>query len=208
MALLSRSGISHTRRRQGAASMTFKVQVGPPQIAIHQGQTVLVTDSDGQIAWPSDKGLYFFDTRVISAWAIYANGQDWDLLNGGAGHVLRLPRLSHQPGFPHGGRLRTAAHARADRQPFGQRRAARGSRSHQLRVEAGALQPRDRDALGLRRHLRGEIEPHRAARPDHHRLVGGPAATPHHLSQRRFSPRASRSGRITPTRAPSTPTDG
>ncbi len=63
--------------------MTFKVQVGPPQIAIHQGQTVLLTDLDGQIAWPSDKGLYFFDTRVISAWAIYANGQDWDLLNGG-----------------------------------------------------------------------------------------------------------------------------
>jgi hypothetical protein len=26
--------------------MAFKVQVGPPQIAIHQGQTVLVTDPD------------------------------------------------------------------------------------------------------------------------------------------------------------------
>jgi hypothetical protein len=45
--------------------MAFKVQVGPAQIAIHQGQTVLVT-------------------RVISAWAIYANGTPWDLLNGGA----------------------------------------------------------------------------------------------------------------------------
>jgi len=28
--------------------------------------------------------LYFRDTRVISAWAIYANGALWDLLNGGA----------------------------------------------------------------------------------------------------------------------------
>ena len=64
--------------------MPFKVQVGPPQIAIHQAQTVLVTDPDGQIEWPSDKGLYFFDTRLISAWAIYANGESWDLLNGGA----------------------------------------------------------------------------------------------------------------------------
>ena len=64
--------------------MPFKVQVGPPQIAIHQAQTVLVTDPDGQVQWPSDKGLYFFDTRVISAWAIYANGEPWDLLNGGA----------------------------------------------------------------------------------------------------------------------------
>jgi glycogen debranching enzyme len=63
--------------------MAFKVQVGPPQIAIHQGQTVLVTEPDGQINWPSDKGLYFLDTRVISSWTIYANGQPWELLNGG-----------------------------------------------------------------------------------------------------------------------------
>ena len=46
--------------------------------------TVLVTEANGQIDWPSDKGLYFFDTRLISAWAIYANGTSWELLNGGA----------------------------------------------------------------------------------------------------------------------------
>jgi hypothetical protein len=63
--------------------MSFKVQVGPPQIAIHQGQTVLVTETDGQITWPSGKGLYFLDTRIISNWAIYANGEGWELLNGG-----------------------------------------------------------------------------------------------------------------------------
>jgi len=64
--------------------MAFKVQVGPAQIAIHQGQTVLVTEPDGQVNWPSAHGLYFRDTRVISAWAIYANGELWELLNGGA----------------------------------------------------------------------------------------------------------------------------
>jgi glycogen debranching enzyme len=64
--------------------MPFKVQVGPPQIAIHQAMTVLVTESDGQINSPSDKGLYFFDTRLISAWSVYANGTPWELLNGGA----------------------------------------------------------------------------------------------------------------------------
>ena len=64
--------------------MPFKVQVGPPQIAIHQGQTVLVSEPDGQINWPSDKGLYFLDTRIVSSWAIYANGEPWELLNGGA----------------------------------------------------------------------------------------------------------------------------
>jgi glycogen debranching enzyme len=63
--------------------MSFKVQVGPPQIAIHQGQTMLVTEQDGRITWPSEKGLYFLDTRIISNWAIYANGEEWELLNGG-----------------------------------------------------------------------------------------------------------------------------
>ena len=64
--------------------MSFKVHVGPPQISIHQGHTVLVTEQDGSIKWPSDRGLYFFDTRVISHWEIYANGESWQLLNGGA----------------------------------------------------------------------------------------------------------------------------
>jgi hypothetical protein len=50
--------------------MPFKVKVGPQQVSIHYGQTVLVSESDGQIKWPSNKGLYFFDTRVISSWAI------------------------------------------------------------------------------------------------------------------------------------------
>jgi glycogen debranching enzyme len=68
--------------------MAFKVQVGPPQISIHQGQTVLITEQDAQINWPSEKGLYFFDTRVVSSWRIYANGEPWELLNGGAINYL------------------------------------------------------------------------------------------------------------------------
>ena len=85
--------------------MTFKVQVGPAQIAIHQGQTVLVTDSDGHVSWPSQRGLYFRDTRVISAWAIYANGEPWDLLNGGAiaphaARIFQTNRLFESEGGP------------------------------------------------------------------------------------------------------------
>ncbi len=64
--------------------MSFKVQVGPPQISIHQGYVVLVSEPDGQINWPSDRGLYLLDTRLISAWAVYANGEPWELLNGGS----------------------------------------------------------------------------------------------------------------------------
>lgn len=72
--------------------MAFKVQVGPAQIAIHQAQTVLVTETDGQVNWPSKCGLYFRDTRVISAWAVYADGEPWELLNGGAiaPHAARI----------------------------------------------------------------------------------------------------------------------
>ena len=64
--------------------MAVEIKVGPPQLAIHQGYTVLVTDPDGQMSGSTDKGLYFFDTRVVSAYALYANGESWDLLNSGA----------------------------------------------------------------------------------------------------------------------------
>src|SRR5665213_3052173 len=72
--------------------MVFKVQVGEPHIAIHQGETVLLTEPDGQINWPSTRGLFLRDTRLVSAWAIYANGEPWDLLNGGsiAPHAARM----------------------------------------------------------------------------------------------------------------------
>ncbi len=61
--------------------MTFKVEVGPPQIAIHHAQTVLITDPDGQVTWPSEKGLYFLDTRLVSSWVVYANGEVWGFNN-------------------------------------------------------------------------------------------------------------------------------
>ena len=61
--------------------MALEIKVGPPQLAIHQGFTVYVTEPDGSVAWPSDGGLYYNDTRLISAYAVYANGHPWDLLN-------------------------------------------------------------------------------------------------------------------------------
>ena len=63
--------------------MALEVKVGPPQLAIHQGYSVLVTEPDGQIQWPTDRGLYFCDTRLINYWNIWANGEPWELLNGG-----------------------------------------------------------------------------------------------------------------------------
>jgi glycogen debranching enzyme len=63
--------------------MSLEIKVGPPHLAIYQGHTVLVSDTDGQIRGPSTKGLYFFDTRLISNWTLYADGEPWDLLNSG-----------------------------------------------------------------------------------------------------------------------------
>jgi glycogen debranching enzyme len=63
--------------------MALEITVGPPQLAINEGNVVLVTDPDGQIVFPSDKGVYFFDTRLINSWNISANGVPWDLLNSG-----------------------------------------------------------------------------------------------------------------------------
>jgi glycogen debranching enzyme len=63
--------------------LTLEITVGPPQIAINQGHSVLVTNRDGQIPFPSTLGLFFFDTRLISNWMIYANGLPWQFLNSG-----------------------------------------------------------------------------------------------------------------------------
>jgi len=63
--------------------MDLEITIGPWHLALHQGNGVLITERDGQISWPSDNGLYFFDTRLISSWSIFANGEVWDLLNAG-----------------------------------------------------------------------------------------------------------------------------
>jgi glycogen debranching enzyme len=64
--------------------MSVKLSVGPLQLAISSGYVVLVTDPDGQIRAPGRKGLFFFDTRLVSSWRIYADGTEWDLQNAGS----------------------------------------------------------------------------------------------------------------------------
>jgi hypothetical protein len=64
--------------------MTLEIKVGPPQLAVHQGYTVMISDPDGQILQEGDRGLYFLDTRLISSYALFAGGVPWTFLNGGA----------------------------------------------------------------------------------------------------------------------------
>jgi glycogen debranching enzyme len=63
--------------------MAIEVTVGPPRLAINHGYGVLITEQDGQIPWPTDKGFYHSDTRIISSWYIFADGVPFDLLNSG-----------------------------------------------------------------------------------------------------------------------------
>ena len=152
--------------------MPFKVQVGPPQIAIHQGQTVLVTEPDGQINWPSEKGLYFLDTRIVSNWAIYANGEPWELLNGGpiSYYAARI-FLTNQAILTEDGTIppRTLGLTIS--------RSISGGMHEDLDITNNSMKPvRFQLEIAFRCDFADIFEvksgQHRAPRPDHHRMVG------------------------------------
>jgi glycogen debranching enzyme len=63
--------------------LTLEIKVGPPQLTVHQGYTVMVSEPDGQIPDLSQNGLFFLDTRLICVWTVFADGICWKLLNGG-----------------------------------------------------------------------------------------------------------------------------
>ena len=151
--------------------MPFKVQVGPPQISIHQGQTVLITEETGQINWPSDKGLYFFDTRVVSSWTIYANGEPWELLNGGAiSYYASRIFLTNRSLPTEEGTIppRTLGLTISRWISGGMHEDLDITNNNQ---EACKIPTRDRAPLRLRRYLRGEVRQHCASRSYHHGLV-------------------------------------
>jgi len=169
--------------------MAFKVQVGPPQIAIHQGQTVLITEEDGQINWPSEKGLYFLDTRVVSSWRIYANGELWELLNGGPiSHYASRICLTNRPILTEDGTIppRTLGLTLS--------RSISGGMHEDLDIINYGMKP---VTFQLEIALRcdfadifdGENGPNRAPWPDHHGVVRIAPAFAHHLSERRFHSR-------------------
>lgn len=64
--------------------MALEVTVGPPVLTINSGHTFLVSELDGSISHASDQGLYSSDTRYLSGYQLYINGERWTLLNSGA----------------------------------------------------------------------------------------------------------------------------
>ena len=61
--------------------MALEITIGPPLLTINWGHTVAASEPDGQIFPETDKGLYFFDTRLISAYSLFTNDVRFDLLN-------------------------------------------------------------------------------------------------------------------------------
>ena len=170
--------------------MVLKITVGPPRLAINQGHSVLITDRDGQIPWPSDKGLYFYDTRVISSWNIYANGEPWQLLNAGnithyASRIFLSNRvMATEDGVIPAGTL-----------GLGLSRSIGGGVHEDLDLvnhgmQSRALQSGDCGSLRLCGFIRSQIGKDRAPRPDRHGMVRRQVATEHDLSQPGFLSRS------------------
>jgi hypothetical protein len=64
--------------------MSIELSVGPPTLTINHGSTFMVTDLRGEIAADSEHGLFSDDTRFLSYYALFANGQPWVLLSSAA----------------------------------------------------------------------------------------------------------------------------
>jgi glycogen debranching enzyme len=64
--------------------MAIEVTVGPPLITINRGNTFVLCEPDGCITAYTDQGIYSRDTRYVSNYEFFADGQRWVLQNSGA----------------------------------------------------------------------------------------------------------------------------
>ena len=80
--------------------MAYEISVGPDQLTINIGECVLITDMDGQIRQPSERGLFYRDSRVISDWSVEVNGSPWQLLNSAATEHFASQVVMTNPSLP------------------------------------------------------------------------------------------------------------
>lgn len=64
--------------------MAIEVVVGPPLVTINRGDTFVVSENNGYITADTDQGMYSRDTRYVSNYEIFADGERWILQNSGA----------------------------------------------------------------------------------------------------------------------------
>jgi glycogen debranching enzyme len=64
--------------------MAIEITVGPPLITINRGNTFVLSEPDGSVAADTDQGFYCRDTRYVSNYELYADGEHWVLQNSSA----------------------------------------------------------------------------------------------------------------------------
>jgi hypothetical protein len=64
--------------------MAIEVTVGPPLITINQGNTFVLCEPNGCITADTDQGIYSRDTRYVSNYDLFADGERWILQTSGA----------------------------------------------------------------------------------------------------------------------------
>src|SRR6266542_1045971 len=64
--------------------MGIEVTVGPPLITINRGDHLVLSEPDSCITAYTDQGIYSRDTRYVSNYEIFADGERWILQNSGA----------------------------------------------------------------------------------------------------------------------------
>ncbi len=80
--------------------MAYEISVGPAQLTINAGECVLITEPDGQVRQPSERGLFFRDTRLLSAWTITMNGQGPQLLSSASTSHFAAQAVLVNPDLP------------------------------------------------------------------------------------------------------------
>ena len=80
--------------------MAYEITVGPALLTINVGECVLTTGTDGQIWQPSDRGLFYRDTRLLSSWAVEVNGRPWQLLSSAATSHFAAQVVLTNPALP------------------------------------------------------------------------------------------------------------
>jgi glycogen debranching enzyme len=63
--------------------MPVEVSVGPQVLTINHGSTFAVTDLQGEIAGDSEQGMFCDDTRFVSSYRLFTNGERCVLLSSG-----------------------------------------------------------------------------------------------------------------------------
>ena len=80
--------------------MAFDISVGPAQLTIISGECVLITEPDGQVHQPSERGLFYRDTRLISTWIITVDGRPWTLLSSATTEHFAAQVVMINPALP------------------------------------------------------------------------------------------------------------